>query len=151
MSRKTNELYNRVVAKIKEIITFTVSEIVTDFEEALFQSFSADFSEADASGCLLHHKKATYKIAILKNGLSHLYSSNKQFNNWFQQLMNLPLPPSGKIIETYHLLKDAKPELLHSDNERVRIFFIYYEKYWLRKSVQDDFLYSKRKNEQQMT
>ena len=47
--------------------------------------------------------------------------------------MNLPLLPSGKIIETYYLLKDTKPELLHSDNERVRNLFRYYEKYWLRK------------------
>lgn len=57
MSRKTTGLYNRIVDKIKEIITFTVSGIVTDFEEALFQSFSAGFPEADASGCLFHHKK----------------------------------------------------------------------------------------------
>ena len=110
-----------------------MSEIVTDFEEALVQSFSTGFPEADRSGCLFHHKKATYKTAIQKNGLSHLYSCNKQFNSWFQQLMNLPLLPSSKIIETYYLLKEAKPKLLHSENERVRNLFRYYEKYWLRK------------------
>ena len=110
-----------------------MSEIVTDFEEALFQSFSTGFPDADASGCLFHHKKATYKTAILKNGLSHLYSCNKQFNSWFQQLINLPLLPSSKIIETYYLLKEAKLELLHSDNKRVIKLFRHYEKYWLRK------------------
>ena len=47
--------------------------------------------------------------------------------------MNLSLLTSGKICETYYLLKDTKPELLHSDTERVRNLFRYYEKYWLRK------------------
>ena len=148
MSRKTTELYNRIVDKIKEIITFTVSRIVTDFEEALFQSFSAGFPEADASGCLFHHKKATYKTGILKNVLAHLYSCNKQFKSRFQQLMNLPLLPSGKIIETYYLLKDTKPELLHSDNGNL---FRYYQKYWLRKISPIRLSVFQKENEQQMT
>ena len=70
---------------------------------------------AVASGCVFHYKKATYKAGILRNGLANLYYSNQEFKSWFQQLMNLPLLPSDKIIETYYLLKDSVPELLHSD------------------------------------
>ena len=110
-----------------------MSGIVTDFEEALFQSFSNGFPGAVASGCLFHYKKATYKTGILRNGLANLYYSNQEFKSWFQQLMNLPLLPSDKIIETYYLLKDSVPELLHSDKKKITVFFTYYERYWLRK------------------
>ena len=133
MSRKTSVLYSKIVEKFKEIFQFTVSGIVTDFEEALFQSFSNGFPGAVASGCLFHYKKATYKTGILRNGLANLYYSNQEFKSWFQQLMNLPLLPSDKIIETYYLLKDSVPELLHSDKKKITVFFTYYERYWLRK------------------
>ena len=133
MSRKTSVLYSKIVEKFKEKFQFTVSGIVTDFEEALFQSFSNGFPGAVASGCLFHYKKATYKTGILRNGLANLYYSNQEFKSWFQQLMNLPLLPSDKIIETYYLLKDSVPELLHSDKKKITVFFTYYERYWLRK------------------
>ena len=79
-----------------------MSGIVTDFEEALFQSVSNGFHGDVASGCLFHYKKATYKTGILRNGLANLYYSNQEFKSWFQQLMNLPILPSDKIIETYY-------------------------------------------------
>ena len=46
--------------------------------------------------------------------------------------MNLPLLPSEKISETYHLVKNLKPELLATDIEKVDKFLRYYERYWLR-------------------
>ena len=39
MSRKANKLQNRIVAKIKEIITFTVSEIVQISKKHCFSHF----------------------------------------------------------------------------------------------------------------
>ena len=62
MTRKSSVLYSRIVGKTKEIFTFTVSGIVTDFEEALFQAFSTGFPEADANGCLFHHKKQLIRL-----------------------------------------------------------------------------------------
>ena len=79
---------------------------------------------AVASGCLFHYKKATYKTGILRNGLANLYYSNQEFKSWLQQLMDLPLLPSDKIIETYYLLKDSVPELLHSDKKKITVFYI---------------------------
>ena len=132
MSCKSRALYDKIVVKIKTILSFTVSDIITDFEEALFQSFSSGFPEADGSGCLFHFKKATYQTGILKNGLANLYSGDEQFKSWVQLLMNLPLLPSEKISETFHLVKDLKPELLATDIEKVDKFLRYYERYWLR-------------------
>ena len=77
MSCKSRALYDKIVVKIKTILSFTVSDIITDFEEALFQSFSSGFPEADGSGCLFHFKKATYQTGILKNGLANVYSGEK--------------------------------------------------------------------------
>ena len=132
MSGKSRSLYDKIVVKIKTILSFTVSDIITDFEEALFQSFSSGFPEADGSGCLFYFKKVTYQTGILKNGLANLYSGDEQFKSWVQLLMNLPLLPSEKISETFHLVKDLKPELLATDIEKVDNFLRYYEKYWLR-------------------
>ena len=132
MSCKSRALYVKIVMKIKTILQLNVSDIITDFEEALFQSFSSAFPEADGSGCLFHYKKATYQTGILKNGLANLYSCDEQFRCWVQLLMNLPLLPSEKIVETYHLVKDSKPELFPSDIEKVDKFLRYYERYWLR-------------------
>ena len=97
MSRKTSVLYSKIFERFKEIFQFTVSGIVTDFDEALFQSFSNGFPGAVASGCLFHFKNATYKTRLLRNGLANLYYTNQEFKSWFQQLMNLPLLPSDKI------------------------------------------------------
>ena len=47
-------------------------------------------------------------------------------------LMNLPLLPSDKFIETYHVVEDLKHELFLSDIEEVDKFLRYYERYWLR-------------------
>ena len=70
------------------ILPLNVSDIITDFEKALFQSFSSGFPEADGGGCLFHYKKATYQTGILKNGLANLYSCDEQCRCWVQLQWN---------------------------------------------------------------
>ena len=146
MSRKTSVLYSKIVDNFQEIFQFNVSGIVTDFEEALFQSFSNGFPGAVATRCLFHYKKATYKTGILRNGLANLYYSNQEFKSWFQQLMNLPLLHSDKITETLFTQRFST-ELLHSDKKKMTVFLHIMRDNGYAKSVRCDFLYFKMKNE----
>ena len=55
MTKKTGTLYYQVVRKIKEVIPFCATDITTDFEHPLFNSFSSGFQNARVSGCKFHH------------------------------------------------------------------------------------------------
>ena len=46
MSKKTGRLYDRVVAKVKEILPFIATLIKTDYENALYDSFAKNYPQA---------------------------------------------------------------------------------------------------------
>ena len=131
MTKKTTTLYDRVILKIKEILPFTPTEIMTDYEDALFHALSVNYPNVRAEGCMLHHDQALYKTGILKNGLSDLYLTNREFRNWAELLLSLPLLPSNKIVDIYQYLKHKKPILSQIDDEKLAKLFQYYEKHWL--------------------
>ena len=89
MTKKTGSLYDLVLGKIKEVIPFCATDIIIDFEHALFNSFSSAFPNASVSGCKFHHDQAFYRTAILKNGLANLNSSNHEFRHWAELFMRL--------------------------------------------------------------
>ena len=131
MTKKTATLYDRVVEKIKEMVPFTATRIMTDYERALFNSLSSGFPNAAVSGCKFHHDQALYKTGILKNGLATLYTSHQEFRKWAELLMRLPLLPCDKIMEMFNYLKHKKPDLPTSENEKVKKLLRYYERFWL--------------------
>ena len=131
MTKKTGTLYDQVVGKIKEIIPLCATGIITDFEHALFNSFSSGFPNARVSGCKFHHDQAFYRTAIQKNGLTNLYASHHEFRKWAGLFMCLPLLPSGKIVEMYDYLKLVKPELPQSEDDKVTKLLRYYKRFWL--------------------
>ena len=106
MSKKTGTLYDRVVAKIKEILPFIATIIKTDYETSLYNTFAKNFPTARVSGCLFHHiNRGLYKSGILKNSLSSYYVSNKEFREWVELLMSLPLLPADQILHMFSYLK----------------------------------------------
>ena len=132
MTKKTGTLYDKVMMKVREILPFTATGIITDYETALFNSLSQSYPNVRMSGCKFHHDQAVYKTGILKNGLSNLYTSNQEFRKWAELLLSLPLLPSNKIVDMYHHLKHEKPILSQLDNEKLEKLLLYYEKYWLK-------------------
>ena len=115
MTKKTTTLYDQVILKIKEILPFTPTDIMTDYEEALFHSISVNYPNVRAVGCMFHHDQALHKTQIMKNGLSNLYLTNREFRNWAELLLSLPLLRSNKIVDMYHYLKHEKPVLSQLD------------------------------------
>ncbi|KAI6658396.1 hypothetical protein LOD99_15198 [Oopsacas minuta] len=131
MSKKTSTLYDKVVAKVIEILPFIASIIKTDFESSMYSSFAKGFPYARVSGCLFHYDRALYKTGILKKGLSNANISNLEFRQWVEQLMCLPLLPSDLIVPMFSCIKQEKPLLPQSENENVIKLLKYYERYWL--------------------
>ena len=99
---------------------------MTDYEDALFHALSVNYPNVRAVGCMFHHDQALYKTGILKNGLSDLYLTNREFRNWAELLLSLPLLPSNKIVDIYQYLKHKKPILSQIDDEKLAKLFRYY-------------------------
>jgi len=135
MTRKTRELYNGVLSKIKELAPeFQPEEVMTDYEQALASACTAIFGEnATVVGCFFHYKQSIVR-KFRQLGLSAEQQRTEEVQLVLKCLLSLPLLPGNEIAaglsdvsnSSLILSEDVLPAMVKMQQ--------YIDKQWIKKS-----------------
>ena len=85
MSRRCKEDYNKILAYLKEKLPhpMTVTEVVMDFEHAVWSSFRTTLPDVTLRGCSFHWSQCVWK-RIQDEGLAPAYRQNNKYFVFFR-------------------------------------------------------------------
>lgn len=137
MTHKTELSYLHMLTFVdSNICCLNGASFISDYEKAMRNALKKLYPNMEFYSCWFHFTQACKRNAQ-SIGLEHMLKSHKQAYMLFMKFLHLPLLPSSKIVEAFHLLKT---EALALDKEKFSPFVNYYEKQWLKK-VKISFIY----------
>ena len=105
MTRRTEELYQAVFEKIKELNPlFSPRSVMTDYETAPINAIRSVFPEVESNGCWFHYVDRI-RSKVQKYGLSDLYLEDNEVRSAVKSLMCLPLLPPGEIRAAFQAVR----------------------------------------------
>lgn len=110
MTGRRRELYDAVLAKIKQIVLEKVPDAfqritltISDYEPAIRGAMEAAFPGARARGCWFHYGQAIYRYATVDCKLLLEYRKLGVVRHIVKQLIAIALLPHNKIHEAYQV------------------------------------------------
>ncbi|XP_043468217.1 uncharacterized protein LOC122502303 [Leptopilina heterotoma] len=130
MENKSELAYVSVLGEIRRILPeLEITSAMSDFEVALQNSVLYHFPNSQVRRCYFHFVKAIY-LKGMKLGLRRYFMQNDEGKHTLRQIMALALLPYEEINPTYNELKNSKSAACR---RRLREFFNYFERQWLRR------------------
>ncbi|CAF1539774.1 unnamed protein product [Adineta ricciae] len=139
--RKTYETYQLIIKILKNAmanlkLVWNPHYWMSDFEGGLIRVIKEEFPETEILGCTFHYCQAIYRN-IQSNGLQESYQNIDKVQQIFRHIMALAFIPYEQIRKVYfEVIKPelnaipAKPVFLR---QNIRLFFKYFESYWLKR------------------
>ena len=137
MNHRNINLYEKVLTKIKFLVpNFRPRYAIGDFEKASKLAFERVFANIKMQGCFFHFKYAL-KRRLGKLNLKGVYRNNQTVNQLIKLAMASPLLPSDKLPFFIDQLRGVVvSEVGVSVRSRIKCFFKYFEKQWLRSNLE---------------
>uniref|UniRef100_A0A1Y1M514 HECT domain-containing protein n=1 Tax=Photinus pyralis TaxID=7054 RepID=A0A1Y1M514_PHOPY len=128
MSKRTAEAYVTLFQHLKSNFpSMTATQIMCDYERALYQSLMEIFPESEIHGCFFHFCQAIYRQSK-KLGLGSLMTQNEHAQFVLRKIMALALLPCDMAVEGFNLIKSEAPDDIRNAFSN---FFTYVESTWL--------------------
>ncbi len=134
MSSKTQELYEAVISKVKDLFPeLSPQTLMSDFELSSRNAMEISFPTAVLSGCVFHYAQSIWK-RLQKLGLSKTYKDNLAFKRHARKLMNLPHLPPQHIVEEAEVVFSELDQVGMNQTERSLAHKLhkYIKKFWFR-------------------
>lgn len=135
MTRKTTELYETVLRKLRDLIPdFQPEQVIADFEDAPIAAIHTIFgNDVVVSGCWFHYAQALVK-KVRKIGLSDAYNTDVATKQVIRCLMSLPLLRPIDITSGFEDIKTlVTPDTPFINSMKKMLSYV--EKQWIKKST----------------
>jgi len=117
MPDKREITYDRALKELKKLIpNISPSNVMTDFERALYNTCQRNFENVASSGCFFHFCQNVYR-KICELGYKVKYSTDGTFQNKIKMFCALAFLPEEDVIEGFQYL---------SEDEEIPIEFVSY-------------------------
>ncbi len=131
MSAKSEQLYQKVTDKLKEIApNFSPETLMGDYEAGSRNAMQATFPTARVGGCTFHYDQALWR-KCQKLGLTDLFKTNIAFKVLIKRLMAIPYLPSHQIRNVATGLFDQPLNISEEDSLKVTRFKRYFFRFWM--------------------
>ena len=117
MPDKREITYDRALKELKKLIpNISPSNVMTDFERALYNTCQRNFENVASSGCFFHFCQNVYR-KICELGYKVKYNTDGTFQNKIKMFCALAFLPEEDVIEGFQYL---------SEDEEIPIEFVSY-------------------------
>lgn len=125
LSNKSENTYTKALKALNSLIDIKVKYVVTDFEQALFNSIQKTF-KCKINGCLFHLGQSVYR-QMQKIGIAAAYSKDTNLKKCIKKLLNLAFLPTSDVKEVFHQISEDLSNL----NYNLKDFLDYFQKTYI--------------------
>lgn len=115
LTSKTEATYEKMLLELQRIVPSAAPKVIlTDFERAAMNAFSAAYPQATVTGCYFHLCQSVMR-KVQDLGLKPRYESDDDVRVYVRCLSALAYVPPGDVSEAFDLLADIVPPADHMD------------------------------------
>lgn len=110
MPKKTEQMYTKMLEQLLILQpTLAPDSVLTDYEIAAINAFTAIFRNVTVSGCLYHLSQSIYK-RVQSSGLQTRYANDAEFALQIRMIAALSFVPKDKVVDAFERLVNLLPE-----------------------------------------